>query len=147
MLITQLTTTAIGYEVKPIDGIGRILGQSSPLSTRTGPYVDSLGQTQLPISAGMEFDVADVVRTTNHLYIHKCLQHYHFLVHLLLCTVTVYHAAHDIVNTSLRMVHLVTPFQSSQCWYPALALIYCYCLLPVLYTLLHDTVCITGRTD
>jgi hypothetical protein len=55
--------TITGYEVKNIDGIGRILGQSSPLSTRTGPYVDSLGQTQLPISAGMEFDVLDVVRT------------------------------------------------------------------------------------
>jgi hypothetical protein len=65
VLITLVDTdcTTSGYEVKNIDGIGRILGQSSPLSTRTGPYVDSLGQTQLPISAGMEFDVLDVVRT------------------------------------------------------------------------------------
>jgi hypothetical protein len=42
--------------VRPIDGVGKTLAQSTPLWTRAGQAQDA----GLPLSGGMEFDEADV---------------------------------------------------------------------------------------
>ena len=51
----------VGYNVRPIDGLGKILGSSMPLTVRSGAYPASMGQDNMPGSGAMEFDSADVV--------------------------------------------------------------------------------------